>query len=839
MNNHVWSKGWLLLAAVLLAAFAGAFLPWEPGEGGLHPAMTEVRASAGVWYVDANAPAPTPDGLSWTTAFTELQAALAVAVPGDEIWVAEGVYKPDFDPGSGAYTGLVTATFALTDGVRLYGGFSGGMSTLTERLPEVHLTVLSGDLEGDDQTDARHLITNTDYISGTNAYHVVTAIGVGDTAVLDGFFVTGGRALGVAPDSYGGGMCNQDASPAIANVTFIGNRANFGGGMRNDNASPVLDNVTFIANRANSGGGMANYDDSNPVMSHVTFSGNQAAGGGGGMMNRGSVPRLFDVVFDGNQASFGGGMANWDGSRPWLTNVVIRDNVATSVGGGVENFNSIPTLINVVLSGNYAALNGGGMENYQSAPQLVNVTLSGNAAVGNGGGVYNGNNSAPSIQNSILWGNQDGTGLGTASAQIGNTVDSVPVISHTLVQASGGSAAWDTSLGVDGGGNLDANPQFIAPVDAATAPTSDGNLRLTFGSPAMDAGDNTAVLSTVDPDGNARVVAPAVDMGAYEVEGICFATIHAADTVLFVYNSTTGIAVQQAVDAASAGQTVKVAGHCIGGDTSQTVYINKSLTLRGGYTPDDWTLSTPFTHPTTLDASGEGRVVYIEGPATVLLENLRLTNGALASSNSRGGAVRVDSATVTLSGCEVVSNTATYGAGVAFTGSSSGRIVNTLLADNLAGSGAALWTNASGTIDVVHTTVAAPALIPGSAVYATGGTTRLTNVIVANHATGIAQDGTAVMEEDYTLFSGVTTRTEGNVNTGAHSVTGDPLFVSPAGDDYRLTENSAAIDAGVDAGVYVDFQSDLRPVGAGFDIGYDEFTKSGYFTVYLPLVLRN
>jgi len=837
MNNHVWSKGGELVAAVFLATFAGAFLPWA---GGVHPAMTERHASTGIWYVDANAPAPTPDGLSWTTAFTELQAALAVAVPGDEVWVAAGVYKPDFDPGSDAYTGYVTATFALTNGVKLYGGFSGGMSTLTDRLPEVHLTVLSGDLEGDDQTDARHLITDTDYISGTNAYHVVTAVGVDDTVVLDGFYVTGGRALGVASDGYGGGMRNQDASPAIVNVTFIGNRANFGGGMRNDNASPVLNNVTFIANRANSGGGMANYDDSNPVMSHVTFSGNQATGGGGGMMNHnGSVPMLFDVVFDGNQASFGGGMANWNGSRPWLTNVIIRNNVATSVGGGVENFNSIPTLINVVLSGNYAELNGGGIENYQSAPQLVNVTLSGNAAVGSGGGVYNGSSSAPSIQNSILWGNQDGTGSGTASAQIGNTVDSVPVISYTLVQASGGSAAWNGSLGVDGGGNLDADPQFIAPVAAAMAPTSAGNLRLAFGSPAMDAGDNTAVLSTVDPDGKPRIVAPDVDMGAYEVEGICYATIHAADTVLFVYNSTTGIAVQQAVDAASAGQTVKVAGHCIGEDTSQTVYITKSLTLRGGYAPDNWTVSVPFTYPTTLDASGEGRVVYIEGPATVALENLRFINGSLVSTNSRGGAVRVDSATVTLSGCEVVSNTATYGAGVAFTGSSSGRIVNTLLARNLSGNGAALWTNASGTIDVVHATVAAPSMIPGSAFYATGGNMHLTNVIIANHATGIVQDGAATVEEDYTLFAEVMARTSGNVSGGSHSIIGEPHFVAPAGDDYRLTENSAAIDAGVDAGVYVDFQGGLRPMGAGFDIGYDEFTKSGYFTVYLPLVLRN
>lgn len=835
MNNHGRSKGWLLVVAVSLAVLAGTLLPWG---GEARSSAVVARAHANILYVDASASDPAPDGLSWTKAFTELQSALAVAMPGDQIWVAEGVYKPDFDPGSGAYTGYVTATFALTDGVKLYGGFASGMGALTERLPAVYLTVLSGDLEGDDQTDARHLITDTVYISGTNTLHVVTAIGVNDTASLDGFFVTGGQAIGVAPNNVGGGMWVVTANPQIANVTFIGNWANSGGGMRTDAANPTLDNVVFINNWAVSGGGMANFDGSNPVLSHVVFEGNQASGGGGGMMNRnGSHPTLSDVIFDGNRANFGGGLVNWE-CDPLLTNVLFHRNEAISVGGGIHNTRSNPTLVNIVLSGNYASLNGGGMENYQSSPHLVNVTINGNAASDSGGGLYNGAGSALVIQNSILWGNRDTTGTGTVSAQIHN-VDSTPIVSYTLVQASGGSTAWNPSVGVDGGGNLDADPQFIAPVNPVMAPIGGGNLRLTFGSPAMDAGDNAAVLSLVDLDGKPRIVAPAVDLGAYEVEGICFATIDAVDTIRIVYNSNTASAVQQAVNAASPGQTVKVAGHCIGGLTAQTVYITKSLTLRGGYTPDDWMVSAPYTYPTTLDAAGEGRVVYVVGPANVVLENLRLVNGALGSENSRGGGVRVDSASALISGCEIVSNTATYGAGVAFTGSSSGRIVNTLLARNSGSSGAALWTNASGTIDVVHTTIAAPSVLPGSAVYATGGTTNLTNVIIANHTTGIVQDGSATVTEDYTLFSGVTTRELGTVGGGTHSFPGDPRFVSPAHDDYRLKEDSAAIDAGVNVGVRVDFQGDPRPTGTGVDIGYDEFTKSIDFTIFLPLVLRN
>ena len=59
--------------------------------------LFSIQAHATRYYVTETG-SGNNNGLSWNNAFIGLQAALDVAVSGDEIWVAGGIYKPTEPP---------------------------------------------------------------------------------------------------------------------------------------------------------------------------------------------------------------------------------------------------------------------------------------------------------------------------------------------------------------------------------------------------------------------------------------------------------------------------------------------------------------------------------------------------------------------------------------------------------------------------------------------------------------------------------------------------------------------------------------------------------------------
>lgn len=83
--------------------------------------------------MDITTGSDTASGISWGECFATLTKALTAAEPGDDVWMAQGTYTP----------GATRAdTFAVPSGVRLYGGFTHGMTTPTQRDAEACSTVL-------------------------------------------------------------------------------------------------------------------------------------------------------------------------------------------------------------------------------------------------------------------------------------------------------------------------------------------------------------------------------------------------------------------------------------------------------------------------------------------------------------------------------------------------------------------------------------------------------------------------------------------------------------------------------------------------------------------------
>jgi len=495
-----------------------------------------VDAKVKILYAKPEA-AGSADCSAWENACT-LLTALNKAISGDQIWALAGKHLP---------SALKSRpdSFQLKAGVAVYGGFNGTETALDQRDWSTNITVLSGDLKGDDEG-----FTN----NGDNSFHVVTGA---TGAILDGVTISGGNAdesffpgncgggmynstsdpllsnviftnnnSGGYNGGLGGGLCNSDSNPTLNNVTFTGNKASasafgsYGGAIYNGNSSPILTHAAFYENQAVSGGAISNdgysnpsIDDgmfvensasyggaiynkhSSPIISNATFSGNSAIYGGGGISNEyESSLTLVDVTFTGNTTSAdygsGGGMYSSD-SGLVLRNVTFSSN-SSIYGGGMYNTSSNSVLTNATFVGNTATHYGGGLYNTWSTTDLTNATFSANISP-QGGAIYNYHYCTTTIRNSILW---------SDSADEIYTTDSTLTISNSDIQG-----------GYEGAGNFDADPLLSQHGDYGGFVTT---IAILPGSPVLNATSNNC--PTTDGRSVARS-SPTCDLGAFETQG--------------------------------------------------------------------------------------------------------------------------------------------------------------------------------------------------------------------------------------------------------------------------------------------------------------------------------
>ena len=420
------------------------------------------------YFVNASATG-SATGLNWANAFTNLQEALGIVVPGDEIWVAAGQYKPTSSTNR-------TVSFALRNDVNVFGGFAGTETELNERDPTAFPSTLNGDI-------------GEIGLASDNAHSVVTANDISTTIILDGFRILNGNNTN---GTQGGGLRVTNAlggEVQVRNCHFIGHQSsNYGGAIYLAAANMVVEGCEFLNNESSNGGAIHNGNNS---------------GGNSSLL-------LHDCVFKGNTANSGACLNNTSQYNEIVVDrCLFTNNSTTNSVIVIDDFLSAKVM-NSAIIGN--SVNGFSSEvlrvntfgNSTSPFDLINCTIADNRNITTStlqGEIVQLEDNHMRVSNCIIFGN---------TAYAGRQMRNGPIVQHSLVQ---GGYTSGTAI-------VDGDPQFMAPNTNFTGnfDATGFDYRPLSSSPAINTGNNDLVAanSLFDLDGEERIQGGMVDLGCYE-----------------------------------------------------------------------------------------------------------------------------------------------------------------------------------------------------------------------------------------------------------------------------------------------------------------------------------
>jgi hypothetical protein len=454
-------------------------------------ALTSAAASAAILHVRPDGDDANP-GTSWAAAKKTVQAAINAANANDQIWVAAGTYEEHIKNKTVNNEAVAVA---------IYGGFAGDEGSLSQRNYLTNKSILDG---GGGAYPAPPATGSVITITG----------GAGNDTLIDGFTIVRGHAY------FGGGITVIGSAPIIRNNIIRDNDAGAGAGIfvsdykiTEPKAFPVITLNAITNNASGDGGGIAVVGSEYIVQLPS------------------SAPLISWNFISRNTADFdGGGIGCWGHASPVILNNRIIANTANfeelsgGAGGGgvfatkndlegrpVQFGKCAPTIANNIVSAN-GALHGGGIciiDYPQLIPDLPAPVVTNNTIAANHGAGIFWANTFPVITNNLVayntWGlERDAIGMTSETTRhncvYGNTLQGNPTNYKGIADQSGQN------------GNLSADPR--------PANIEIGNYHLQPNSPCVNAGLTTAADPTwFDMDGNPRIAAGAVDIGAYESKG--------------------------------------------------------------------------------------------------------------------------------------------------------------------------------------------------------------------------------------------------------------------------------------------------------------------------------
>ncbi|MCC7292114.1 MAG: hypothetical protein IT449_08660 [Phycisphaerales bacterium] len=333
--------------------------------------IPDSRLAAEVIYVNVNANG-TDNGTDWTNAHCDLQVAIARSNPGDEFWVAAGMYTP-------TTTGDRDISFLPHGGTAIYGGFAGDELDRDQRNPSENLTVLSGNI-----SDLQSVLDNS--------IRVIQVVGSPQTVTVDGIVIRDSYNDRHEEDGRGGGIYNVDSDLRLVDCVIEDNYATGGAGLWNEDSTPLLLRCAFRRNQntaitnwsggnpqliecelsensASTRGGAFNAPsfDHSSIFVACTFIGNHTVGLGGAYYGFGD-PVFVDCQFIDNKAGDYAGVAYLHAGTARFTNCTLFRNRSGFLVGGIitHSDESTPVITNCLLWGN-TAKRGSSLERYQIA----------------------------------------------------------------------------------------------------------------------------------------------------------------------------------------------------------------------------------------------------------------------------------------------------------------------------------------------------------------------------------------------------------------------------------------------------------------------------------------